>query len=262
MIQEGISGDVLLGFSNFFKVIGIIPGHANKIIKFLDANKEKFQPKPIDENISIKNEEDIKSFFEKYIGFKGNLDNIKGENELKNLNEEDMKKLGLNYGQRLRLERYIKHFNSQKDKDIVITITKESSEEETNNYIKDVLKIKQDTIDNIGLDAEYLFDLTEDNLNEFLKDNLIQQNEFEILQKFIKKRDEKLKYETININKDSNKEDILKFIKEKMNFDIDKQDINELNFDKYEGITNEQKDIIQKFIIKSTSKYCTTRSNY
>ena len=91
LIQEGISGDVLLGFSIFFKVIGIIPGHANKIIKFLDANKEKFQPKPIDENISIKNEEDIKSFFEKYIGFKGNLDNIKGENELKNLNEEDMK---------------------------------------------------------------------------------------------------------------------------------------------------------------------------
>ena len=50
------------------------------------------------------------------------------------------------------------------------------------------------------------------------------------------------------LSKNSNKEDIYRFIKEKLNFDINRQDINKLNLEIYENISKEEKEIIQNFI--------------
>ena len=90
IIREGISGDVLLEIEDFEDNFDFSFGHSNKIEKYLKENRDKFKPKEIKEKISIKIKEEIKSFFEKYIGFKGDIDNIKGENDLKQLTEEDM----------------------------------------------------------------------------------------------------------------------------------------------------------------------------
>ena len=251
ILNEGISGNVLLDISSFEKVFDFRFGVSNKIKKYLDKNKDKFVPKEITEKISIQTEEEIQSFFEKYIGIKGQINNIKGENELKNLKEEDMKKLGLNFGQRIILARYIKYFISLKSKEIEITITKDSDDDETSNYLKSELNISQQTIDNLFLDAEALFDLTEENLIDFLNKNKIQQEEFETLKEFIKKRDEMKKQDNITIDKNISYEDFIKFIKERLNFDIEKEDINELNnLDKYENLTKDEKEIIKNFINK------------
>ena len=183
-INEGITGDVLLEIGNFKEVLGIRFMPNKKIRDFINDHQIFFQPKEIDKNISIKNEEEVKHFFENYIGFKGNLNGIKGENELKQLKEEDMKKLGLNIGQRIKLTRIINHyFNDSKEneKEIIITITKDSSDEETTNYLKNQLNISQKSLDNIGFDTKTLFDLDINTVNDFSKDGVASPEECEML---------------------------------------------------------------------------------
>ena len=198
-IKEGISGDILymLDIDHIKKELKFKPILANKIKKYLEENKEKFKPKEISENIPIKNEEEIKAFFEKFIGYKDNLDSIKGENDLRQLKTEDMVKLGLNLGQRIKLVRYINYFNSLKEKkEIKITITKDSNDVDALNYLKNELNISQESIEKIGLDSDIantLFDsevLTENVLNEYLESKDIKQDEYDSLMKFIKLRDE------------------------------------------------------------------------
>ena len=201
-IKEGISGDVLLEAVPSLKDIGIKPKPIFKIKNFLKNKKDKFKPKEIAEKISISNEKDITLFFEKYIGFKGDLNGkIKKESELISFGEEDMKKIGLNFGQRKRLIRYINHFKVLKSKkDITITITKESNEKKVNEFLKNELNFCENSIEESGLDAPILFDLTEENLNDYSE--LIKPEEFEMLKKFIKKRDEMIKKQPFGKGKD------------------------------------------------------------
>ena len=275
LINESISGDVLFALDvqilqTDFK---FRPVKAKNIANYLNEHKENLKPKDICDNIQITNEAEIKSFFEKYIGFKGELDGIKNENELKELKEEDMKKLKLNFGQRIRLSRYINHFNSIKEKtqkEIKITITRDSNDEEALNFLLKELKISKESIENLGLDADIsknLFGpeaLSEDDLNSSLKNEYVKQEEYDILIEFIKKRDEKFKQETITISKESTKEDISKFLKDKFSFDLDNQNINDLNPDLLKNITKEEKEIIQNFIneVKNKQKGTNIDKNY
>ena len=69
-----------------------------------------------------------------------------------------------------------------------------------------------------------------------------------MLKIFIEKRDEMLiKPNSILLSITSTKEDIIKYLKEKLNFDLEKQDIRELNLDKYENISKEEKKILENF---------------
>ena len=265
LINESISGDVLLELDvqilqTDFK---FRPMTAKNIKQYLNKHKENLKPKDINDNIQIANEAEIKSFLEKYIGFKGELEGIKSENELKELKEEDMKKLKLNFGQRIRLSRYINHFNSIKEKnqkEIKITITRDSNDEEALNFLLNELKISKESIENLGLDAgisQNLFDpeaLSENDLNSYLKDEFIKQEDYDTLIKFIKKRDDMFKQETITISKESSKEDISKFLKDKFSFDLDNQNINELNLDLFKDIKKEEKEILENFIKEEKNK--------
>ena len=114
------------------------------------------------------------------------MDNIKGENDLKKLSKEDMKKLGLNLGQRIRLNRYINYFNSLKEKEnkeIKITITENSNDNDARNYLTSELNISEESIGKLGLDnniAEILFELTEDDIKDCLfGEDQIKQEEYE-----------------------------------------------------------------------------------
>ena len=238
-----------------YQEIGFTRGIGKKIKKYIEEHKDKFEPKEISEKIPIKNEEEIKAFFETYIGFKGNLEGIKEENDLKQLKEEDIKKLELNFGQRIKLQRYINYFYTLKEtkvKEITITITKDSTDEEILNYLKNILNISDKSIENLGLDsdiADSLFGkdkITEKEINNSLKNNEIKQDEYDMLKIFIEKRDEMLiKPNSILLSITSTKEDIIKYLKEKLNFDFEKQDIRVLNLDKYES--KEEKKILENF---------------
>ena len=108
IIKEDISGEVLLYLeTNDFKLLGIKIGQIKKIQLFLKNNENKFIIKPFKEIININsNEQDVKSFFDKYLSFKGNLNDINGKNMIE-LTIEDMKNIGLNLGQRKKLIKYI-----------------------------------------------------------------------------------------------------------------------------------------------------------
>ena len=140
-------------------------------------------------------------------------------------------------------------------KEISITISKDSSDEEILKYLKNELNISDDSIENLGLDTEIsesLFGnelITEKEIRTSLTKKEIKQEEYDILKKFIEKRDEMLKKQkSISLSRESTKEDIIKYLKEKFNFDINKQDIKDLNLDEYENITKEEKDILENFI--------------
>ena len=147
---------------------------------------------------------------------------------------------------------------------IKITITENSNDNDALNYLISQLNISEESIGKLGFYkniAGILFELTEDDIKDCLfGEDQIKQEEYESLIKFIKLRDEMK--ESNKINKNSSKEEISKFIKNKLNFDIDKQDIKDLNLKIYENLTNDEKEIIQKFIdeIKRKKKYIITDS--
>ena len=231
LIKEGISGDVLFDITDFKELLEIRPGPARKIKSYINYYKDKLIPRDINENIPLQNKEEIKTFFEKSIGFKGDINDINGENDLKRLKEEDMIKLGLNIGQRIKLTRYINYLNSKEEQDnFIITITKESSPDDTANYLKNQLNISQESIENIGLDNEYLFELTIENVNEHLKDKYIQPEEAEMLKKFIKKRDGLFKD-----NGGPQKNEISEFVVKKKN-KIENFESKEISYSKKEKI--------------------------
>ena len=111
--KEDISGDILLDLSdNDLKKIGLKIGPIKKIKKYLGENKANFPEKIIEEKIDDSSSvEDVKNFFEKSIGFK--MDSDFDGKKLLELKNEDIQNLGLNLGQRKKLEKYIKHFKTK-----------------------------------------------------------------------------------------------------------------------------------------------------
>ena len=170
LIKESISGDILLDIpQQDFKLFSIKGGPSIKMQNYLKENKEKLKPREICLTLSsISNEENIKKFLETYFNYKGKPI---GQSELFELNEERMKDLGFNYGKRKRLTKYINHFkklkNKKPDEDkIEINISRKSSIEEINEFLKNELKFSQNIIDDLQLDAESLFLLEEDSIED------------------------------------------------------------------------------------------------
>ena len=109
IINEYITGDVLpLLTVDELKSLGLKVGPAKKIIKQIENNKSKFKEKEIEIKIyPSSSKEEIVEFFEKYLEFKGDLNSMDGKGLLEIKDEEEMKKLGLKYGQRKRLINFI-----------------------------------------------------------------------------------------------------------------------------------------------------------
>ena len=167
IINMHIQGDVLLDLTeDDFKSLGIKLGPKKKIQKYLELNKNNFKEKEIKEKITTSsNSEEIKIFFEKCLNFKGNLNNLNG-NELIQLDGNKMKDLGLNLGQRKKLVKYINFFKTLK--------IENPKEEEVNKdfvmFLKQELNFSDDSIKKIiedfGLDAETLLLLNESDIEK------------------------------------------------------------------------------------------------
>ena len=167
LINEYITGDILPVLSkDELLSLNIKLGPAKKISRYIERNKNEFKEKNIEIKIyANSSEKEIKDFFEKYIDFKGELNSFDGK-KLFELTEEEMKKLGLKYGQIKRLIKYISYFKTLKQPiEEIKKISKKSSVEEVSKFLKLRFHFSQETIDKLDLDGETLFDLTDDEID-------------------------------------------------------------------------------------------------
>ena len=152
ILKEDISGEVLNKLKDEdYKSLGIRIGPKNNIKSYLMQNKNNFFEKPIQKNIeTFSSNEEIKKFFSNYLNFKKEI-NIDA-NQLFNLSKDDMKKFGLNLGQRIKLLYYI-----EKPNEIKININERSSKEEVASFLKHELNFSDNSINELELDGENIF---------------------------------------------------------------------------------------------------------
>ena len=183
-LNEYISGDVLAELTaHDLNELNISP--RQRILAFINKYASKFKEKKITEKITSNSSVgEIRNFFEKYLEFKGELNNLDGKGLLE-LTEERMKVLGLKFGQRKKLIKYIRCFKTLElaDKEDKVLINKKSSSEEVSKFLRLKLNFSQDSIDILGLDGESLFDLIEEDINDVTE---ITEKEKENLKKFIR----------------------------------------------------------------------------
>ena len=263
-INEYITGDVLPLLTIYDLLsLNLNFGPAKKIIKFIEENKTKFKEKKITMILDINSSKrQIKDFLEIYIDFKGEINDLDSE-KLFELSKESMKNFGLKFGQRKRLIKYINYFkalNSKFEKEEEILITRNSSEEEVSKFLKLKFHFSQTIIDELGLDGETLFDLQDDEIDEF--DITLEQKQQ--LKQFIKERlsqieDEK---EEIKLDRNSPVENLYKFLKKKLNFscqsieyikdeEFDSNtflDLKDVEIENLEGISNQEKERLKIFL--------------
>ncbi len=279
LIKEDISGDILLDLKDDdFKSIGIKVIPMRKIKAYIEQNKDKFGKKNFTEVISIYSDsKEVSNFFSKSLNFNGNLNGLNGK-ELLELNEESIKSLGLNLGQRKKLVKYINYFKTLKiepPKENDILITEKSSNEEVIDFFTKKLKFEEKAIktltEDLGIEGgDSLFLLEESDIDNCDLTN----EEKEIFKDFINKLKSKGKGEEeilakpdIVIKKESNKDEVILYLKTKLNFsekgikiiidDLGVEDgealllLEEKDIDEVEEFTKEEKDNIKAFINKN-----------
>mgnify|MGYP002626049372 CR=1 FL=1 len=221
ILGEYLSGDVLhLLTLDELTSIGFKLGPAKKIDKLLGENKEKLKEKEINVKIfSNSNYEEIKNFFEKYIDFKGELNPMIGK-DLLELNEEGMKKIGLKYGQRKRLLKYIKYFKTLQPKveesDEEISISRTSNEEDVSKFLKLKMKFSQEAIKNLELDGESFFDLKDEEINKITELSSEEKERLKKLLNNLKNSENQGKNEPekeLKIKENSSNEEVCNFLK-------------------------------------------------
>ena len=137
IIKQEISGDILPSLEDpDFLSLGIKLGPKKKIQKYLKENKANFPESKYDVIIRSKStKEEVKDFFDKYLGFKEDLD-LDGK-DLLELDKDDIENIGLVLGKRKKLENYLKYFKSIKQEE------KEEKKDEVNAGAKEERKKKR-----------------------------------------------------------------------------------------------------------------------
>ena len=263
LINEYISGDILSLLSDEdFREFGIKLGKRKKIMKFIEDNKSKFKEKEITEKINTNStKEEVKSFFEKCLEYKGELNALNGKG-LFELTEERMKSLGLKLGQRKRLIKYIIYFKELETSlnEEELYITRKSRREEVSKFLKMKINFSEESINNISLDGKSLLDLKEDEINNLEEISL---EERKNLKKFLKREhDKREEKKEIQLNLVNSFEDVSKFLKEKLYFSdesikyIQEQGLDseiilslkENEIKELDGISEEEKNILNKYL--------------
>ena len=177
LIEEDISGDILLDISiQEYKSFGIKPGSLVKIKNFLSKNEEKLkQQNEIKEKITIKsNAEEVKSFLERCLNFTKETNNLDGKGLIE-LDADGMTNLGLNFGQKLKIVKYINYFKTLKVEEEPInediTINENSSDEEVQKFLLLKCKITKEVVENLGIDAQSLFMFEDTDIDEMTELN-------------------------------------------------------------------------------------------
>jgi hypothetical protein len=255
-IENDISGDILLDLNDSdFKKLKAKLGHIKKIQKIIEENKEKLVRKEIKEVISIySTSEQVAEFFEMSLNFKGDLQNLNGE-ELLELTEEKIEALGLNLGQKKKLIKFIKYFKTLKiepPKEIEIKITKESTEEEVAKFLKVKLGFSDKAIEALALDGDGLLSLKEE---EIKSEENLSQEEKDKLFTFLKEQE-------IKITEESSEDDVKKFLEIKLKFSKKSAEslgpdgqgllsLKEEEIKNEENLSQEEKDKLNNYLIEN-----------
>ena len=280
LINEDISGDVLLQLSQLSQseFIELLSGKTKtkavslvKLKNYLVKNKDKFEEKEIKEIITeISDQEEIKTFFNNCLNFKKDLNGLNGK-DLIGLDEQKMKKLGLNLGQRFKLKKYINYFKTL-NIDIVskgkYEITKNSTEAEVAEFLKMKLNFSKESIDSLGLDGDDFIQLKIEDIDNF---NELKEEEREKLKKYLlgefKNEEEKVESKAeIIITKESKEKEVAIFLNKQLGFkeeaieELDGFDGDALlsltddQIDEFKSLSLEEKKKIKEFINNSNSK--------
>ena len=281
LIKEDISGEVLpqlcqLTQKDFIEVLSSKETKTKaltliKLKQYLEKNKDKFKEKEIKEVITADSQpEEIKNFFDKCLNYQKELNGLNGK-DLIDLNEEKMKQLGLNLGQRLKLIKYINHFKTLRigsHKKGKFEITKDSTEEEVAEFLKTRLKFSTDSIDSLGFDAETFLQLKIEEIDGY---NILKEEERENLKKYLsgELKDEEEKSDTepeIIITNKSTEEEVSTFLKNKLGFkkeSIEELDgfegdtllaLTEAQINEFQSLSEEEKNILKESINNINSK--------
>ena len=258
-LNEYITGDVLpLLNKNDLMSLNIKLGPAKKIINYIENNKNNFKDKKINIKLNpYSKDNEVKEFFMKYLGFKESI-NLDGK-KLFELDEEDMKRFGLKYGQRKRLINYIKYFEENEN----IYISKKSTVEEVAKLLRSRFNFSKECIDEICLDGESLLSLNDEEIDSI---ECASKEQKEKLKKFI--NEEKLKEKEMKIDSKSSIKKICEFLKKKLNFsdrtieffkeqEIDGEiffQLNDEEIDDFEVVLNDEKEKIKIFLNEYKSR--------
>ena len=288
LIKEDISGDALPQLSqltqkDFIEILSSKEAKAKgvtlaKLKNYLKKNIDKFKEKDIKEIITIASQpEEVKNFFDKCLNFQKDLNGLNGK-ALIELDEEKMKQLGLNLGQRFKLMKYINHFKSlsiDSQKTGKFEITNDSSVEEVANFLKTRLKFSTDSIDSLGFDGETFLQLKIEEIDNY---NTLNEEERENLKKYLSGE---LKYEEeksdnepeITITNESRVEEVSAFLKNKLGFKkeaIDELDgfdgetlltLTEEQIDEYQSLSHEEKNKLKELINNINSTNITNKKD-
>ena len=229
LIKESISGDILPYLDdNDYKFLGIKKGKKKRIQIYLNENKDKFKPKPL--NLIIDNNSNnsqVKNFFDEYLSFKLNNNDIDGKKIL-NISEQEMANIGLNLGQRKKLINYINFAKSKiNEKKTNLKISRDSTQEEVSQFLKEILKFSDEAIEALDLDGISFFEFTEEDIDEMEELNEEQKENYKnYLKNELKKE--------LSEKKEIKKEKKIEEINEKASF-------NEDNFEKPKNDGNKEK---------------------
>jgi len=191
ILKENITGETLIYLEDDdYTFLEISPDVKDKIKHYLESNKKNFVEKPIEISIDFdSNKTEIIKFCEKYLSFKGELnDDIDGKKFLE-LSEQEMKNLGLNLCQRKKLLKYIKYSSHTNYK------------KELKKYLKEKLNFSEQEIESLNLNGDSFYSFIEKEKIDKLQ---IAQEEKENYKNILK--DLKNKISSSYINKTDNNE--------------------------------------------------------
>ena len=243
LIKNDISGDILLEIKKEdFLSLGIKRGPALNIISFITKNAEKFKQNEINEKITLKSDaEKVKTFFEKCLNYKEDLNGLDGKELIElDKDEERIKKLGLNFGQTIKLKRYIAYFKTleeEEDEDEDIIIDENSSDEDVEKFLRIKCKLSKKTINALGLDARSLLQFDDEEIDEA---NEIKEEEKETFKLALKELKRKL---NLTVNENSSQEEVAEFLKIKLK--VSKEFIQKNDFDGSSLLLLEHSDILE-----------------
>ena len=266
LIKEDISGDILLEITEEnYKSFGIKKGPILKIKKFLKDNADKFKIKEIKEKITAKsNSVKVENFFKKCLDYKGELNGLDGKGLIElDQNEEGIKKLGLNLGQKLKLKRYIAYFKTLKEEeesenDFDFIIDENSTDEDLLKFLRIKCKLSEKAIEELGIDLDNLLLFDDEAIDD---DTCMNETEKETFKSALKELKKKLP-----ITLKSSKEQVAELLKIKLEVsdefikkisDYDGERLLGLeptDIEKFKEISKEQKEKLINIIKESKQK--------
>ena len=190
----------------------------------------------------------------------------KDVDDIEDVSQEEKDKLKLF----LKAEKNIKNgAGPESEPEPEIILTKESNEEDVAKFLMKKLQFSENAVKELSLDGESLFSLGKKDIED--SEGITREEKDKLIEYLKLGKDEEEKKEKekdkhprdlrVKITKETKKEDIIKFFKEKLKLDGEKFDlINESNIQILSEITQEEKDILIEFLKKEQENLAKIKS--